>query len=165
MNNLILKNVQNILVFFIEECGTNKDVNRQLRKIYGKANMLLKNFRYCSTEVKCRLFQSFCTSMYGSDLWFRCHKYALKKIQIAYNNSLRRFMKLPKHCSASEMFVNLDILSFGELMRKSVFGFIERLESCNFNVFIVTLMQSHYQYESTIWTWWKSLVCVTRLPV
>ena len=60
--------------------------------MYGKANMLLKT---CSTEVKCHLFQSFCTSMYGSDLWFKCHKYALRKVQIAYNNSLCRFMKLP----------------------------------------------------------------------
>ena len=61
------------------------------------------------------------------------------------------------------MFVNLDILSFGELMRKSVFGLIERLEAYDFNYFIVKLMQSHYQYESTIWTWWKSLLSVTRL--
>ena len=58
------------------------------------------------------------------------------------------------------MFVNLDILSFGELMRKSVFGFIERLEACDFNDFIVKLMQSHCQYESTTWTWWKSLLYV-----
>ena len=80
--------------------------------------------------------------MYGSDLWFKCHEYANRKVKIACNNSLRRFMKLPKHCSASEMFVNLDILSFGELMRKSVFGSIERLEACDFNDFIVKLMHS-----------------------
>ena len=84
-------------------------------------HLVSANFRYYYTEVKCHLFQSFCTSMYDSDLWVKCHKYALWKVQIAYNNSLRRFMKLPKHCSASEMFVNLDILSFGELMRKSLF--------------------------------------------
>ena len=29
------------LGIYIEECGTNKDVNRQLRKIYGKANIVL----------------------------------------------------------------------------------------------------------------------------
>ena len=39
------------------------------------------------------------------------------KVQIVYNNNLRSFIKLSKHCSDSEMFVNLDILSFGELMK------------------------------------------------
>ena len=36
-----------------------------------------------------------------------------EKNKIAYNNSLRRLLSLPKHNSASEMFVNLNILSFG----------------------------------------------------
>ena len=48
-------------------------------------------------------------------------KEQLKKIKIAYNNSLRRLLALPKHNSASEMFINLNILSFGELLRKFVY--------------------------------------------
>ena len=51
----------------------------------------------------------------------------MKKIKIAYNNSLRRLLALPKHNSASEMFVNLNILSFGELLRKFVYSFQSRL--------------------------------------
>ena len=47
----------------------------------------------------------------------------MKKIKIAYNNSLRRLLALPKHNGASEMFVNLNILSFGELLRKFVYSF------------------------------------------
>ena len=46
-----------------------------------------------------------------------------KKIQICYDNSLRRLLSIPKRGSASEMFVNLNIPAFGELMRKCVFGF------------------------------------------
>ena len=42
-------------------------------------------------------------------------KRAMKK-KIAYNNSLRQLLALPKHNSASEMFVNLNIISFGELL-------------------------------------------------
>ena len=47
-------------------------------------------------------------------MWFDCTKTALKKLKVAYNNSLRRFMGL--HNSASEMFVNLNIKSFGEML-------------------------------------------------
>ena len=42
-------------------------------------------------------------------MWFDCTKTALKKLKVAHNNSLRRFMSLPWHNSASEMFVNLNI--------------------------------------------------------
>ena len=44
----------------------------------------------------------------------------MKQIKIAYNNSLGQLLSLPKHNSASEMFVNLNILSFGELLRTFV---------------------------------------------
>ena len=49
-------------------------------------------------------------------MWFDCTKTALKKLKVAYNNSLRRCMGLPWHNSASEMFVNLNIKSFGEML-------------------------------------------------
>ena len=45
--------------------------------------------------------------LYGST------KTVVTKLKIAYNNSLRRLLGLPKYNSASEMFVNLRILSFG----------------------------------------------------
>ena len=54
-------------------------------------------------------------------MWFDCTKTALKKLKVAYNNSLRRFMILPwrnnNNNSASEMFANLGIPSFDELPR------------------------------------------------
>ena len=42
---------------------TTIDVARQTRKFCMQANLLLRNFRYCSDDVKCTLFQSYCTSM------------------------------------------------------------------------------------------------------
>ena len=54
-------------------------------------------------------------------------KTVLTKLKVAYNNSLRRFMGLPLHNSASEMFVNLNIKSFGELLRVFVHGFRSRI--------------------------------------
>ena len=37
-------------------------------------------------------------------------------------------MSIPKFCSASQMFVYLDVRSFGEIRRKMVFNFIDRLK-------------------------------------
>ena len=60
-------------------------------------------------------------------MWFDCTKTVLKKLKVAYNNSLRRFMTLPWHNSASKMFANLSFPSFDELLRISVFGFRSRI--------------------------------------
>ena len=57
---------------------TSIDVSRQTRKFYAQANMLLRNFRYCSNEVKCSLFKSFCTNMYCCPLWLILRLLVLK---------------------------------------------------------------------------------------
>ena len=97
--------------------NSDLDIKRQMRKIHVNANLLLRKFSRCSVEVKCYLFKTYCSNLYCAPMWFDCTKTALKKLKVAYNNSLRRFMGLPWRNSASEMFVNLNIRSFDELLR------------------------------------------------
>ena len=80
--------------------------------------MLLRRFSKCSIPLKCYLFKTYCSNLYCASLWYNFTLTAMKKIEIAYNNSIRRLFFLPKHNSASEMYVNLNIMSFGELLRK-----------------------------------------------
>ena len=42
---------------------TTIDVARQTRKFYLHANLLLRNFRHRSDQVKCVLFQTYCTNL------------------------------------------------------------------------------------------------------
>ena len=102
--------------------NSDNDLKRQMRKFYANAKMIIRKFSKCSVNVKCYLFKTYCSTMYCSALWFNSTKTALTKLKIAYNNSLRKLLGLPKYNSASEMFVNLGILSFGELLRKFVFS-------------------------------------------
>ena len=53
---------------------TTIDVARQTRKLYMQANLLLRNFRHCSDDMQCALFQSYCTNMYCCQLWFNSPK-------------------------------------------------------------------------------------------
>ena len=55
---------------------------------------------------------------------YNCTVTAMRKLRISYNNSLRRLLNIPKHNSASEMFVNLNIKSFGELIRDNIHSFM-----------------------------------------
>ena len=90
-------------------------------------------------------------------MWFDCTKTALKMLKVAYNNSLRRFMGLPWPNSASEMFVNLNIRSFDELLRMFVFGFRSRIINSN-NVWYQAYYNSTCRIYSSMWTWWDNLL-------
>ena len=89
----------------MSEHNSDNDLKRQMKRFYVNANMLIRKFSKCSINVKCYLFKTYCSTMYCSALWFNSTKRVLTKLKIAYNNSLRRLLGLPKYNSASEMFV------------------------------------------------------------
>ena len=98
----------------IQLSGPNKDVHRQMRKYYAGINTLIRRFYACSYDVKCYLFRSYISNMYCGQFWFNSTNYSLNKLRVSYNNSCRRLLRLPMRNSASEMFVQCNILSFGE---------------------------------------------------
>ena len=63
--------------------------------------------------------------MYCSTLWFNSTKTTLTKLKIANSNihvAYVDYLVYQNITVQSEMFVNLGILSFGELLRKFVFS-------------------------------------------
>ena len=64
------KEVKYLDVMIHSSIKTIIDAARLTRKSYMQANLLLRNFRHCSDDVKCALFQSYCTNMYCYQLWF-----------------------------------------------------------------------------------------------
>ena len=78
-------------------------------------------------------------------------KTALTKLKIAYN-SLRQFMGLPCHNSDIEMFVNLNIKSFGELLRVFVLRFRSRIIISR-NFMLSSICNSSCSIYSKLWAW------------
>ena len=130
-----------------------------MRKMYANANLLLRKFSRCSVNVKCYLFMTYRSNLYCAPMWFDCTKTVLTKLKVAYNNSLRRFMGLPWQNSASEMFVNLNIKSFGELLRVFVHGFLSRITISR--IFMLSsICNSSCSIYSKLWAWWRTLLYV-----
>ena len=75
------------------------DVRRQTHNFHARANLLIRNFRYCTDNVKCYLFQSYCTGMYCCQLWFNSSKGSLKKLKTSYNSALRMFLMISNSSS------------------------------------------------------------------
>ena len=65
---------------------TSIDVCRQTSKFYAQDNTLLRNFRYCSDDVKCMLFRSL------PPLWFNSTSSSIKTLKTSYNSALRRLV-------------------------------------------------------------------------
>ena len=40
-----------------------------MQKYYVNANILLRIFSYCSPDVKCCMFKSYCATMYCPSMW------------------------------------------------------------------------------------------------
>ena len=55
------------------------------------------------------------------------------------------------------MFVNLNILSFEELLRKYVYSFRNRLETCE-NIIIHGIYLCQFLLQSGIWVWWRDIL-------
>ena len=78
------------IMISIKNCDI--DMKRQMRKFYANINILSRKFSKCSPDVKCTLFKSFCSNIYCSTMWYNCTVTAMKRLRIAYNNSLRRLL-------------------------------------------------------------------------
>ena len=137
---------------------TSSDVVRQTRKFYAQTNMLLRNFRYCTNDVKCTLFKSFCANMYCCPLWFNSTSSTIKKLKTSYNSALRNLLLIKKPYSASTMFVAHGIPSFYELLRTSIYRFADRV-SKNSNSIIMACMTPIVYIHSPIRQWWRSVLC------
>ena len=92
----------------------------------------------------------YCSSLYCASMWLDCTKTTPKRLKITYNNSLRRFMFVPCRNSATEMFVNLGINSFDEMLRIYIFGFRSRVTT-SYNQLLPSLCSAHCSVHSELW--------------
>ena len=61
--------------------------------------------------------------------------------------------------SASEMCVNINIIAFGELLRKYGYSFRSRL-GASLNCIIDNIYSSNVPLQSNIWAWWHTILTV-----
>ena len=80
------------------------------------------------------------------------------------NNSCRRLLGLPMRNSLSGMFVQCNLLSFGELLRKSIFAFRGRIQSSN-NTVIKCMVNSMAPLVSNVWKWWRTTLYTGHVTV
>ncbi len=132
----------------------NKDIQRQIRSIYQRGNILTRKFSMCSSEVKTCLFKSYCTSFYCSQLWSNHNSTCFKKLKSSFNRILRSLFNIKGYHSMSGFCLQLGIDSFNVTIRKCIFNFRTRLLSCD-NEIVKSIIDSVFFMTSSLTNYWN----------
>ena len=125
----------------------NVDILRQCRSIYAKGNLLVRNFHRCSVEIKAMLFTMICGSLYTPQLWGNFTQATMRKLTVAYHGIFKKMLNLPRLTSNSVTFVNCNVLTFQEVLRKVIFSFCSRISTHTFLYDNVDYLWSKYMSE------------------
>ena len=160
LNGNILRYVdhEKYLGVMISNDGKNdKDINRQMRSIYGRGNMIVRNFKHCTDTVKIQLFKTFCCNFYCCHLWSKFNKSAYYKAKIAFKKIYRSLMGLDRRASITEHMILRNIDSFDAIIRKDVYGFRERIFKSD-NSVIYSIFNSLCFLDSSLHTRWMCVL-------
>ena len=85
--------------------GTSTDIDKNIiskacAELYAKFNLLLRQFGMCAPNVLYRLFNTYCMSHYGSQLWNFSNVPLMESLYIAWRKCVRRIFSVPynTHC-------------------------------------------------------------------
>ena len=142
--------------FLSDDQSDDVEIYKQIRTLYTRSNKLLRMFSYCTIDVKKELFRSYCSSLYCCALWSDYRKATYRKLTVAFNNIHRRLLGLPWRCSASAMYANHDLPNLDTVIRRSLYGFIQRL-SVSQNSIVRTIEQS-WLVRIKLWDVWAKVL-------
>jgi hypothetical protein len=94
----------------------DSDVNRELKCLFMRTNVLARRFKRCNVTVKVRLFQSFCICFYDTALWCNFSKGAINKLESAYNRCIKTFFGFDKYSSVTNMLMEIGLPSFNTVI-------------------------------------------------
>lgn len=132
--------------FITNNMSDDTDIRRQIRCIYSRGNTLISKFKQCTIDVKTKLFNSYCSSFYGSNVWSSFNEYTKKKVIVSYKQVFRSFFGFRREGTTSNMLIH-KVNPYEVLERKYLYGFLERLNACD-NVIVKSIVGAMF-FKST----------------
>jgi len=97
----------------------DKDMLREVRLLFTRANILNHRFGMCSVPVKTTLFRSLCICFYGMALWKRYNVGSMSRLRSSYIKCMKLFFGYSKYYSVTSMLFELGLPSFDTLIFNS----------------------------------------------
>ena len=143
-------------VLIRDDLSDDDEIEHQSRNLCARSNTLSRTFFNCGTLIKNRLFQTYCTSIYGLGLWQFYKKKNIDDFKVCYNNAFRYLHGYVRWCSASATFVGNNTMSFIELVRKKQFTILN-LALTSDNIFVQSSIKYCSNELSIVKFWIKNL--------
>jgi len=110
----------------------DEDIEREIKCLFTRCNVLISRFKHCSWLVKLKLFRSYCSCFYNIALWCSYNKTSLRRFVSSYNKSVKRFFGYVKYSSMSDVFLQTCLPTGDTALFNCKFRFREELFStCN----------------------------------
>ena len=95
-----------------------------MKHIYARGNTIIRPFKHSSTDVKVKLYNSYCCSIYCCALISVYHETVLDKLSVACNKVVKSLMGVPRNFSACALFVSLNVCNFAILRCNLIYSLI-----------------------------------------
>ena len=112
------------------DLADDTDINREIRNLFARTNILLSRFRRCSVGVKLMLFKSFCLCFYGIELWSDFKAASMNRLKACYTKCAKSFFGYSKYSSVTEMLLYLGLPSFNTIVHNASVRLQKTLIAC-----------------------------------
>ena len=146
------------LGFFVTDSFYDDEyIKNEIGNTYARGNTIIRHFKHCSADVKVKLYNSYCCSIYCCALISVYHKTVLDKLSVACNKVFKSLMGVPRDFSVSALFVNLNVSNFAILRHKLVYSFLNRIRLSS-NSLICTLFNSVHFSKCKLKEEWDTIL-------
>ena len=109
----------------------NADIDREIRNLFVRTNILLRRFYKCSINVKRTLFQAYCICLYDTALWSNYNLGSIRKLASCYNKCVKLFFGYKRYDSVTKMLCETGIPSFDTVLHNSLVSFSRCWQVCS----------------------------------
>jgi len=107
------------------------DIQREVRNLFVRTNILRRRFHKCSMAVKCALFKTYCLCLYDTALWNVYNKGSLLKLSSCYNKCIKLFFGFKRFDSVTRVLMETGMPSFSTVIHNGHVTFSRCWNTCS----------------------------------
>jgi len=117
----------------------DNDIQREIRSMFVRCNILIRKFSRCSEHVKLKLYQAYCLCFYDIALWTSFNVSSLCKFRSCYNKCMKLFFGYRKYDSVTSILLKTGLPSFDTICHNAKCTFQKRWLTCH-NTMVTMLL-------------------------
>ena len=116
-------------VVFTENMSIESDIERSLKSFLSQFNSMYYKFNFLDNEQLIFLFTSYCTSFYGTELWYDAlHRVKMfDSISVMYHRAIKKMLGVSKYYNNHDVCQTAKLPIFKHLIIKRIVSFLFKL--------------------------------------